>query len=231
MEFNNNKDYWIKRYNQMDTKQVVGRKDWTNKKYNNEFIKWEKYLHKILIKNNIIDNINNVLELGCGIGRWVSSFQKSIKIYYTTNNIINYIIKSIASNYYGCDIIEYALDKARELNKSKYCHFELIKNNTIPFNDKKFDLVFTCVCLQHIIDDNLLNHYMNQIYNRLNDNKYILIIENITKTKSNDYIKFRTKENYETILKENKFEIIDFLIFESSNEPHILILGKNYKKI
>lgn len=134
-----------------------------------------------------------ILDFGCGIGRW-SSFLSEY------------------GSYHGCDIIDFPGK-----------NFELIKDCIIPFGKTQFDLIWTCVVLQHIIDERLLENYIQQFHSRLKNNGRVIITENISDNRSNNYIMYRSLKDYVSLFKEAGFEKWDYMIFSSSNEDHVII--------
>jgi SAM-dependent methyltransferase len=194
MSFDFNKEYWNNRYKTVAKERIVGHIDWSKEKYDEENIKWIGYFNKLL---SLIENpIDNILELGCGIGRWkpfLSSYGK----------------------YHGCDIVE---DYNRDFA------FEPIKEGVIPFADKKFDLIWTCVVLQHVMDEDLLNFYAKQFFDRTVDSGHLLITENTSKNKDSNYIKFRDRSFYENLFTTVGFKLLAKDSFVSEREEHCVFL-------
>lgn len=155
--------------------------------------------HFVMFMDKIKSQTNSILDFGCGIGRW----QEFLLEY---------------GDYCGCDIIDFS---------SK--NFELIKNYLIPFVGVKFDLIWTCVTLQHVIDDDLLENYIRQFYNRLKTNGKLIITENVSNNKSNNYISFRSLNDYLNLFKKFRFVNTSYLIFNSSNEDHAIMLFEKGK--
>lgn len=208
---NLNRTYWENRYEKMSGEQVVGNRVWNNDKYIEENKKWESLFNQILIDINDGNENKTVLDLGCGIGRWIPLLTK----FYT--------------NYYGVDIVTVATNESKKildaLNIKNYS-LGLIHDGTIPFNTMKFDLIWTCVSLQHIVDDNLLEYYITQFSNMISESGKVMITENIFKTKNNDYIKFRSPKEYISIFKKYGFSPIIQTEIVASREPHTIIVFK-----
>jgi len=210
---NNNLAYWKQRYSTMAKENVVGHRNWTDKEYKKELSTWNSKLRPFLdsIKKN---KLKKALDFGCGIGRFMP------------------LLSDYCDTYFGCDILDEPINEARELVKDEQ-RIALIENHQIPFDNTKFDLIFSSVTLQHVIDLNLLKSYINQFYKRLNPKGSVLIVENILNAPSNNYLIFRPKETYIKIFENAGFELIKEDVFESSNEPHAILLfsKKEIKRI
>ena len=132
-------------------------------KYNS--IEWDKMWNNLdehderysIIKNQIAgEDVQSILDLGCGKGR------------YTKN-----LVKEYPNKKFHC------VDISAKLFNS----FEFISENregtilNIPYEDEKFDCVFTCEALEHCID---LDNAIGEIYRVLKpDGKVIIIDKNI----------------------------------------------------
>lgn len=218
-EMDDNLVYWDQRYKIMAKENVVGHRAWTDEQYKTELNIWSSKLQPFLnyIKvNRELGTVNRepkVLDFGCGIGRFMPLLSKH------------------SDKYFGCDILEAPIREARKIIIDIQ-RLAVINKHQIPFDNTNFDLIFSCVVLQHVIDQNLLNHYINQFYERLNSHGHVLIVENISSAPSNNYLAFRSREKYIEMFKTGGFELIKADIFESSNEPHaILLFGKKQKEI
>jgi len=205
---NLNKQYWNNRYNKMTGEKVVGHKHWSLEQYNRENEKWVKLFSKTFEKLNI-QKIYSVLDFGCGVGRWIP-FLKQYCLYYC-----------------GVDIIEKALNQAKEkAYLYNNVNFGLIENGLIPnlIGNCGYDLIWSVVCLQHVIDDKLLDLYISQFYKILRPNSWIISVENVSENKSNEYIKFRSYADYAKMFKHHKFKPISVEYFESSGEKHAIMV-------
>lgn len=206
-EFNTNIEYWKNRYNQMDPTQVVGHRKWSTDEYSEENKKWENIIKSVIDKDIPDNRKQNVLDFGCGICRW----------YHLLNKHFN--------NYFGCDIVKDVV----ESNKSNIpdIGMESILDSRIPFGDIEFDMIFSCVVMQHVIDNGLLSHYIEQFTTRLRDGGYLMLIENTSDNKDSNYIKFRKKIDYisECVKLRLKF-VKEESFFSTNNEEHSLLLFK-----
>jgi len=207
IDYNLDKEYWANRYSEMPDSNVVGHIDWDKNKYEAELNSWaERY---ITILNTIPFKMTNVLDFGCGVGRWMS------------------LLYQYFSNYYGVDIVQSTIDKAR-LNETPFenINFELMTNETIPQFNAKFDLIWTCVCLQHIVDDKLLSNYISQFNNLLNKDGFIICTENTSNNKDSNYLKFRSDNNYKMLFAEQSLMLEYSNTFQSSGEEHTIMFFK-----
>lgn len=165
--------YWNGRYKRIGGKRTVGRMDWTEDEYNAFIQSHEPFLRSIVGKfcNH---NTQNVLDFGCGIARWRHLF--------------------FEFNYFGTDIVDFIIQE----NKQKFpgVAFETVNNNIIPFGDQKFDVIWTFVTLQHIVEDAELQGYIDQFHNRLRPDGIVIVTENMLSNKNNTYIKFRSIDEY-----------------------------------
>ena len=203
-EFNNNIDYWINRYSEMNGKNVVGRRDWSQDQFNEENAKWASKISPFL---DLIKP-TKILDFGCGIGRWVP------------------LLTAYTKDYYGCDIIEQAIKTLIETYEIESKNVSLVENNSIPFGRNKFDLIWTCVVLQHVIDDDLLKHYLKHFSNRLKKGGHVICTENVLNAKSSSYMRFREIDEYQELFTNSGFTFVDKTTFISSKEPHAVMLFK-----
>ena len=181
----NNQQYWIGRYKRVGGKRTVGRGDWTDEEYQKFKDTFSPYL-RLLVGQYCPSSVQNVLDFGCGIGRWIELFYEF--------------------NYYGADIVEHVIEEDR--TNFPNLQFDVIKENIIPFKGVKFDVIWTFVVLQHVVDDELLECYANQFYNRMNKNGVLITIENMTIGKNNTYIKFRKIDEYLSLFQKVGFKLI-----------------------
>lgn len=92
-----------------------------------------KLLKNFLIKRNLQDKEIRILDFGCGIG-----------------NNIPYLSKYISkSKLYGTDISYKSINIAKELY-SNICNFKVSDENSIPYENNYFDVVFISNVFHHI---------------------------------------------------------------------------------
>ncbi len=90
--------------------------------------KMQQHVFDLLIKDINLKG-SNVLEVGCGVGRWV------------------YFITSRGASYIGVDISESMLEIARK--RVPGGHFYKLNSNKLPFEDETFDFVFSITVIHH----------------------------------------------------------------------------------
>lgn len=193
------KKYFTGRYKKLGGKKTVGSLSWTDKDYLKETNKIKRAVKPFM---EDIVNQQDVLDFGCGIGRWVTFLSKSFE------------------NYYGADITEPMLAEAIRKHRHKGFFKVIELDGVIPFGRQRFDLIWTCVVLQHLTDDAILQFYVKQFYDRLKNNGKIIIVENIHKATSNTYIKYRTALDYIEIFKDHGFILERQDVLTSAKEEH-----------
>jgi len=142
-----------------------------------------------LLKSNDFAN-KNVLEVGPGPG----------------GNLIE-ISKFRPSSLTGVDISPEMVKLATE-NTKNIENVELVKINgtDIPFNDNKFDIVYTATVLQHITDENMLKSLVQEIC-RVSNNQ-IIICERIEKSFKGDALNHgRTIQYYTDLFGQHGFKM------------------------
>lgn len=148
-----------------------------------------------LVKNEIkelINSGNSCLDYGCGEGSFYK-FLSNLYINYTGFDISNVAI-NLAMNSYG-------------------------NNFTNEFNDKKrYDLVFCCFVLQHIISDDELLEKLKQFRLMLNRNGSLFVIDNISHKDNLGYMIFRSEGEHEALFEMACFEMIESKKIKIDNE-------------
>jgi SAM-dependent methyltransferase len=177
MPFHNNIEYWRNRYKQRGLSNTVGPATYNARE--------QRKLWDVMagILSSYTPTRGCLLDFGCGGGRFCEFLSRR------------------ADYYFGCDIVEEVV----YANVSAFSHipfvqFGIMKDNTIPFGNAKFDTIITVVVLQHVIDDELLSHYFRQFANRLKPGGRLIIFENMAGKVGNDYIKFRRSSEYAAMM-------------------------------
>lgn len=99
---------------------------------------------------NIPQNINSILEVGCGIGRLLKELNKTIPI---------------------CVGFDASKDMIRE--GQEYCantNIQLLKcdgNGLLPLNDLQFDYAFSIITFQHIPNVDTIKKYISEMHRLL----------------------------------------------------------------
>lgn len=185
MSYNYNKSYWDNRYSKVGGKKTVGKKDWSEDQYFkfiNQHTESLKLCLELYCKRGL------VLDFGCGIGRWVS------------------LLDEVFDDYVGIDITEQAIVESKRIySDKKFLHIN---------EDFKIDIcpqtIWTNVVLQHIIDDDLLQHNIAQFYRFIDDNGTVIITEshNNNKTFKNNYISHRSFNTYQLLFNNVGFKTV-----------------------
>ncbi len=99
-----------------------------NNSFKNIDENYDEFLFDTLGKKNVLKNITNVLDVGCGIGR---------HSYHFSNNVKNYL---------GIDSSQAMINYA-QINRDRYklnnCNFKKLDYRDV---EEKFDLVFSAMC-------------------------------------------------------------------------------------
>ena len=199
---NLNLDYWITRYNTKDSKNVVGHKSWNNEQYKEQTQLFFDNIEHFLPANRQ----HNILDFGCGICRFLPLLERHF------------------DNYYGVDIIDTVIKK--NIQDYPQHHFQqILGNGYFNLGYTKFDMIFTCVTLQHVIDDQLLKKYIKHFRNIINRDGYVLFTENIAPKKALNYLKFRTPDEYIQLCSP-EFKLKKVSSFISYGEEHTVFKGE-----
>jgi len=215
-----NKDYWIKRYQEMKGFNVVGHRSWTYEEYIKETQKFFKHIDKHIPTEFKKDKDNKedrfVLDFGCGIGRCIP------------------FLSQYFGNYIGVDIVDEVIirnrKRFRKIEDDCKLEFYTIRHDGVIPVKRKFDLIFSNVVLQHVVDDGLLRFYVHQFRTLIKNNGKVLLIENIDqKPKKHQgvkkYIKFRSFNQYKDLFEPYfKLKLVDK--FVSSKEEHGVMIGE-----
>ena len=185
MSYNYNKSYWNDRYSKVGGKRTVGKRDWSEDQYS-KFISQHSKVLKLCLEAYC--KLGLILDFGCGVGRWVS------------------LLNSVFDDYIGVDITEQAIiESQKTYPDKKFLHMSGDFNiNICP------QTIWTHVVLQHIIDDDLLQHNIAQFYNIIDDNGTVVITEshNDNKIFKNHYISHRSSDEYQSLFNNIGFETI-----------------------
>lgn len=118
----------------------------------NNFDDYNKYLFPKIDTSNMV-----ALEYGCGPGRNLIRFNKNFK------------------RIDGVDIAEMNLIKAKtnlQINGIEGNNLLLTTGDSVPANDKTYDVVFSVICLQHICVYDIRFKIMTDIHRVLKDEGY-----------------------------------------------------------
>ena len=198
---NQNKEYWIKRYKDKGGIRTVGRSNWTQEDYDKFMIKVTPIVKEIIIKEC---KLTSILDFGCGIGRWIP------------------LLDELFEEYYGVDLIEQAVNECRDNFNNNIL---LLTDSKIPLEENIVDNIWTYVTLQHVIDLELLENYIQQFYKLLKPDGVCVITENSCGNRTNNYMSFRPPKIYMDMFTNNGFEFINR--YDKINQHTTLVFRKN----
>lgn len=172
-----------------------------NKRYNaNYLVNIEKEIKKIIASNNY----KNILEAGCGTGRWINSLEEN------------------GRRVFGLD---YSLDMMK-IPKARKSHLNLINADAvhIPFKDNFFELIFCVNAIHHFPDK---EKFIKDCYRILNGNGMLAVFgvdphidkdwyvyDYFDSVYENDLKRFPSMYQLKRILHSQNFEMIENRIVE-----------------
>ncbi|HIJ98383.1 TPA: class I SAM-dependent methyltransferase, partial [archaeon] len=121
-----------------------------------------------------------VLDAGCGSGRWSFFFAPRVK------------------KVFGIDSSKTAIQNARSANKFSNTQFKIGTLTKLPFKNNTFDLTYTCITLQHIVNENDFQKAVSELIRVTKKPGRIAIFETIRQTKQtrSNYIVCRSVKEY-----------------------------------
>lgn len=131
------------------------------------------------LKKQLTGREKLILDFGCGPGRFTCDLAAMIQ-----------------GKAIGVDPIRYLIDLAP---KNENVEYRLMKEGVIPVNDASMDVVWICLVLGGITDDDLLRSTMFEIKRVSKMDGLIFLVENTSEKKSGDYWKFRPVKTYQTL--------------------------------
>jgi SAM-dependent methyltransferase len=187
-----NKQYWRDRYERMGGMRTVGHSQVTPAGYQWQVGEITSLLAPIL--KPCID----VLDFGCGIGRW------------------HKLLSGAAKRYHGCDIVPVFEPDTGE--------FQVIEPGAEPFPGKTFDLVWSCCVIQHIIDHDEARETVYMLHQKVKPGGQMILIENTLAMRPKEHIVFRSPSTYKRWMgpfgeQVKEIGIVTFGI----NEPHVIL--------
>lgn len=142
-----------------------------------------------LFRKQLSSDEKVLLDFGCGPGRFTKDLAE----------IIN-------GRAIGLDIVKELLDMAQKSQNVEYC---LLKNNIIPAENEAFDVIWICLVLGGIKDEDL-PPLVGEINRVLKKGGLLFLVENTTKKPSGKFWYFKNYEFYKTLL--------NFMILELKGE-------------
>ncbi|MFX0142281.1 MAG: class I SAM-dependent methyltransferase [Candidatus Hodarchaeota archaeon] len=157
----------------------------------------------------IIEN-KNILEVGCGTGRWAK--------YMLNKNV----------NYYGVDISPMMLDIAK--TNVPEGNFFLTDGGKLNFSNNYFDLVFTITVLHHIPYDKKKN-MIREICRVTKNDGHIIIIEDVCFKKIKNIFNMFPLSPYEWIATFNRYGYNCIKIIKHKfHQKYLLSITENFPK-
>jgi SAM-dependent methyltransferase len=136
---------------------------------------------------------NKVLDIGSGTGFVIEIWKKLDKIIF------------------GIDISKVAVNNlSLKFPESRFFEVD-VASNKLPFENNYFQVVSASSVLYHIIDDQSLASFIKNVHNVLEPGGYFIFSDNFINGDElvGIHQKCRTLSSYQSILTNNKFEIID----------------------
>jgi len=147
-----------------------------------------------------IQKAATVLDFGCGPGRWY-----------------DLLTSATGGQYFGCDIADVFRPPGGE--------FERVVDGVIPFGDRRFDLIWTCVTLQHITEKHLFGKVIRQLRQRLAPGGTLIATENVSRNRDLPHIQFRRVETYTRLFAPLGVKVVASYDF-GHGEQHAVFVGR-----
>lgn len=157
-----------------------------------------------LLKRALNGSEKSVLDFGCGPGRFTIE-----------------LAEVITGKAVGVDPIEHLIQLAP---KNENVSYKKITNNTIPANDKSFDIVWICLVLGGLVSRRQLNRTVKEINRIANDNALLFLVENTTSKKNNLSWKYRSIERYIHLFK--NFGLVHLADYDDLGERNSIFAGR-----
>lgn len=141
---------------------------------------WQNHIKPVFREIDNERDSKNVLEVGCGVGRWKEYFQ----------HILGY-------DYTGVDVSEELVNIASENHGSEY--FEKIEPGALSaFDDDSFFCVISITVLQHV-NDQVTQETLNEMARVMQPDGFMFLIENTTNPEEitpGSHVWFRSVDQY-----------------------------------
>jgi len=167
---------------------VVGAEKYYNEYVN--FLQKRAVLTVLKIKKGI-----KILDVGCGVGRWVFMFAER------------------GADVIGVDFSKEMIRIAKEKNKKrgyKNAHFLVCSVSHIPFRDAFFDIINSVTTLQHVTDQGVFTNSVKDIVRVCKNMGTIFLLELVTwkRKKSLPHVYLRTSKEWVKIFSDNKCQLV-----------------------
>lgn len=193
-----NVEYWKNRYKNAGGPKTVGLATWTDKQYQEEN---KMFLDKV---TPVMEQGKTVLDFGCGIAR----FYPLLSQYFDT--------------YYGADLATAAIDAATAVAPEGI--FQQVTGDSLFPDVEYFDTIWTCVVLQHVIDDGVLGKVLDYFAEKTISGSRVIITDDIlVNPRPPGHIRYRGIKFFETELSARGFEMVETVEFPWGNEPHAIM--------
>ncbi|MBU1975751.1 MAG: class I SAM-dependent methyltransferase [Nanoarchaeota archaeon] len=151
--------------------------------------KQQKNIEKLFLIHIPLNKKMHVLDAGCGNGRWSSWFSKHVKDVVGIDNSKELL----------------ALAKKNQKKNTKFIFGDIEK---LPFKDKSFDISFTCIVLQHVLEPKKFQKTTKELLRVTKPGGHILLFEIVKKyeKKREDYIACRPVSEYVKAFRPAKLE-------------------------
>jgi ubiquinone/menaquinone biosynthesis C-methylase UbiE len=130
-----------------------------------------------VLKQQLKGDEKTALDFGCGTGRFTSDLAELIQ-----------------GHAIGVDPIQRLIDLAPKHEKVEY---RLIQNGTIPVQRESIDIVWICLVLGGIVDQNQLLNTLSEINRIMKTDGLVFLIENTTNKKDNWHWNYRSVQTYQ----------------------------------
>ncbi len=165
---------------------------------------------KEIFRSFRFDNVNSVLDIGCGIGAGVA------------------MCRNAGLDAYGTDIADAVVKYWKQANIDKFCH--VCPADRLPFSDNEFDVVVCTEMLEHVPEEGILDT-LKEIY-RVGKSDFILTI-GIQRAKcpfphngQEPHITVKEPEWWTERL--HKAEFKDIYVSMSTHQTSILVIAKKH---
>lgn len=183
-----NKKYWIERAN------AYGHTGWSDQIIYFYDQKLRMCLVERLIKKYFPNGLKISLDYGCGSGEF-------------TNLLANYSEQAI-----GVDLADEILVQAIKNNKDNTFFYSL---DMFDIKSKKYSMITAITVFQHILEENALEALLLKLYNSLEDNGMMIIIDSYGNNFENEYMKQRDFQSFLKLL-----EKVNLTVLETYNLYH-----------
>lgn len=127
-------------------------------RYQSDYMAEPSFIELVRVKSlmcHIPIDVKSILDYGCGQGAWSTTLTQ----------------RFITANIYGIDISNKAIQLAK--NRHPNHSFSVFDGEVAPFDDKKFDVIFSFHVLEHVID---LERTADDMIRLLSEGGYLVVV-------------------------------------------------------